>query len=122
MKDQQVVKALPAHAPEKALARGIGSWGVVRRFQDLDAACCCEMRKAAPELCIIIANEISGCLPIGVASRSCCATQVSVGARVTPTWITFLDFSSITKKTNTERKKRSVTCKKSQDQTSLAWL
>jgi hypothetical protein len=31
--------------------------------------------------------------PDAVASRSCCATQRSVGERVTFTWMTFRDFS-----------------------------
>jgi len=31
--------------------------------------------------------------PYGVASRSCCATQGSVGERVTLTWMIFRDFS-----------------------------
>ena len=32
-----------------------------------------------------------GACPNGVASRSCCATQESVGDRATATWITFRD-------------------------------
>jgi hypothetical protein len=58
--------------------------------------------------------------PFGVASRNCCATQGSGGAGVTFTWITFRDFSSIMKKANSGRKKRSVTYKKSQAHTSAA--
>jgi len=34
-----------------------------------------------------------GVCPYGVASRSCCATQGSVGERVTLTWMIFRDFS-----------------------------
>src|SRR6266566_1173920 len=49
-----------------------------------------------------------GTCPYGVASRSCCATQASVGDRVTPTWITFRDSNSMMKKANSERKKREV--------------
>jgi hypothetical protein len=45
----------------------------------------------------------------GVASRSCWATQASVGWRVVPTWTTRRVASSITKKANTGRKVRSVT-------------
>jgi len=63
-----------------------------------------------------------GACPYGVASRNCCATQGSVGVRVTFTWITFRDFSSIMKKAKSGRKKRSVTCKKSQAHTSAAWV
>jgi len=56
----------------------------------------------------------AGVCPYGVASRSCCATHRSVGERVTFTWITFRDFNSMMKKAKSGRKKRSVTCKKSQ--------
>ncbi len=34
----------------------------------------------------------------GVASRSCCAVQASVGDLATPAWITFRDRSSMMKK------------------------
>src|SRR5258706_5564611 len=53
-----------------------------------------------------------GACPYGVASRSCCATQGSVGDRVTPTWITLRDLCSMMKKAKSGRKKRSVTCKR----------
>jgi hypothetical protein len=48
------------------------------------------------------------------------ATQGSLGARVTLTWMTLRDCSSMMKKANSGRKKRSVTGKKSQAQTSCA--
>jgi hypothetical protein len=63
-----------------------------------------------------------GACPSGVASRSCCATQASVGDRVTPTWITRRDFSSTMKKAKSGRKNKSVTCKKSQAQMPAEWL
>src|SRR6266487_4732220 len=50
-----------------------------------------------------------GPLPKEVASRSCCAVQASVGERLTPTCITLRDFSSMRKKANSQRKRRSVT-------------
>ncbi len=61
-----------------------------------------------------------GVCPYGVASRSCCATQGSVGGRVTFTWITFRDCRRVLKKAKSGRKKRSVTCKKSQAHTPAA--
>src|SRR5215470_11159252 len=60
--------------------------------------------------------------PEGVASRSWCAVQASVGERVTPTWMTLRERISMTTKANRERKKRLVTCKKSHAQMSLAWF
>src|SRR4051794_27717301 len=58
----------------------------------------------------------------GVASRSCWATQASVGWRVTPTCTTRRDPSATTTKAWSGRKSRSVTGRKSQAQVSVAWL
>jgi hypothetical protein len=41
---------------------------------------------------------------------------------VTPTWMTLRECKSRMKKANSERKKRSVTCKQSHAQMSLAWF
>jgi hypothetical protein len=50
-----------------------------------------------------------GVCPKGVASRSCCVVQASVGDRVTPTWMTFREWSSMMKNTKSERKNTSLT-------------
>jgi len=76
--------------------------------------------KQGPNLLSLSRIRYFGASPYGVASRSCWATQASVGDRVTPTWITFRDLSSTTKKEKSGRKKRSVTCKKSHAQTCAA--
>ena len=78
--------------------------------------------KLGPNLLSLSRIRYFGACPYGVASRSCCATQASVGDRVTPTWITFRDFSSMMKKAKSGRKNRSVTCKKSHAQICAAWL
>src|SRR6266516_5143497 len=78
--------------------------------------------KCDPNLRSLSRIRYVGVCPYGVASRSCCATQGSVGERVTFTWMTFRDCSSMIKKAKSRRKKRSVTCKKSQAHTSAAWL
>src|SRR5436309_6870262 len=78
--------------------------------------------KQGPNLLSLSRIRYFGPCPYGVASRSCCATQASVGERVTPTWITRLDFSSTMKNAKSGRKKRSVTCKKSQAQICAAWV
>ena len=117
MQDQQMVQAFLSHTPQKAFADRVGSWGLNRRFEDLDRARFRYPSEARPELAIVITNQVLWCEPIGVASRSCWATQASVGDRVTPTWITFRDLSSTTKKAKSGRKKMSVTCKKSHAQT-----
>jgi hypothetical protein len=65
--------------------------------------------KVTPNLPSLSRMRYFGLTPKAVASRSCCAVQASVGDRVTPTWITLRECSSIMKKANNERKKRSVT-------------
>jgi hypothetical protein len=70
--------------------------------------------KQDPNLLSLSRIRYFGTCPYGVASRSCCATQESVGDRVTPTWITFRDVSSMMKNANSGRKMKSVTCMKSQ--------
>src|SRR5215471_18073854 len=52
-----------------------------------------------------------GACPNGVASRSCWATQASVGERVTLTWITLRDCSSMRKKA-CERSKEQISDRK----------
>src|SRR5438270_213421 len=47
--------------------------------------------KQGPNLLSFSRIRYFGACPYGVASRSCCATQGSVGDLVTPTWITFRD-------------------------------
>ena len=47
--------------------------------------------KHGPNLLSLSQIKYFGACPYGVASRRCCATQESVGDRVTPTWITFRD-------------------------------
>src|SRR5258708_35650748 len=120
MKDEEVIQACSPHAPHKAFADGIGSWSSVRRSKSFDAACCCHPCKTLPEFAVIISKQLFGLCPYGVASRSCCATQGSVGEPVTCTWMTFRDCNSMMKNAKSERKKRSVTRGKSQAQTSAA--
>jgi hypothetical protein len=117
LQDEQVVQAFFSDAPQEPFTHGIRSWGMNRRFKQLDAAGFRHPNKARPKFAIVISNQILGRLPIGVASRRCCATQESVGERVTPTWITLRLFNSIIKKAKRGRKNRSVTCKKSHAQT-----
>src|SRR5215472_13076740 len=70
--------------------------------------------KQDPNLLSRSRRRYFGDRPKGVASRSCWAVHVSVGERVTPTWITLRECSSMMKKAKSERKNRSVTGRKSQ--------
>ena len=64
MQDQQVIEAFLPHAPQEAFADRIGSWGLNRRFEDLDRARFRYPSKARPELAIVITNQVLRCEPI----------------------------------------------------------
>src|SRR5260370_27958054 len=110
VKDQDMIKAFLSHTPQEAFADRIGSWRMIRRFENLNRIRCRHASKARPKFAIVITNQILRRLPYGLASRSCCATQESVGDRVTPTWITFRDVSSMINNVKSSRKNKSVTC------------
>ncbi len=65
VKDEQVIETLASHTSQKAFTDGIGSWRVIRRFQDLDAAGCGHASETGSKFAITIAKEIFRCLPIG---------------------------------------------------------
>jgi len=118
MENQEMIRTFAPHTPQKAFAESICLRRPVRRSKDFDATRRCHSCKMLPEFLIVIPNHIFGACPYGVASRNCCATQGSVGARVTLTWMTLRDFSSMMKKAKSGRKKRSGTWRKSQAHTS----
>ena len=64
MKDQQMVQAFLSDASQEALADGIGSWGMNRRFEDLDRARFRHTSKARSKLAVVITNQVLGCEPI----------------------------------------------------------
>jgi len=87
-----MIETLSTYTAQKAFTDGIGPWGVVGRFQDLDAAGCSHTRETRSKLAITIANEllrslsIGGCLSQllgcpGIGRRSCHA-DVDDTARV----------------------------------------
>ena len=112
LQDEQVIETLAPHTAQKAFTDGIGVFRVIGCFQDLDAAGCCHTSKTGTKFLSRSRMRYFGPCSKGVAYRSCCAVQASVGERVTPTWMTLRECRSRTKKANSERKKRSVTCKK----------
>ncbi len=65
MEDQYVVKALSPNTSQKTFTNRIGSWRVIGRFENLDAACCCYSSETRSKLTIIIANEILRRVSIG---------------------------------------------------------
>ena len=110
MQDEKVIQAFSPHALQKAFADGIRAvrvrYGVRSTLMPLVVATCA---KLCPNLLSLSRSRYFGLCPYGVASRSCCATQGSVGERVTFTWITFRDCNSMMKNAKNGRKKRSVT-------------
>ena len=123
MENQEMIQAFAPPTAQKTFAESICParvrYGVRRTLIPLVVA---TLAKFFPNFFSLSRIKYFGARPFGVASRSCCATQGSVGARVTFTWMTFRDFSSMMKKAKSGRKKRSLTCKKSQAHISAAWL
>jgi hypothetical protein len=94
MENQEMIQAFSPHATrdarsQTAFARGV-RYGVRRILIPLVVAI---RAKFGPNLRSLSRIKYRGLSPYGVASRNCCATQASVGVRVTFTWITFRDFN-----------------------------
>jgi len=64
VEDEEVVQAFLPHTSGEAFTDSIGSWGMNRRFEDLDRARFRYPSKARPELAIVITNQILRRLPI----------------------------------------------------------
>ena len=82
MQDQQVVQTFLPYTPQEAFADRIGSWRMIRCFENLDATCCRHTSKARPKFAIVITNQILRRLPIrggfsqllrhpGIGRRAC---------------------------------------------------
>jgi hypothetical protein len=121
MKDQYVVQTLSPNTPQKAFTDRIGSWRLIRCFQYLDAARYCNTSETGPKLAIIIADEVLR--RVSIRSRLLqLLCEPRVGRRPCHTHVdhSLRDLSSIRKNAKSERKNRSVTCKKSQAHASFA--
>jgi hypothetical protein len=51
MEDQYLIQALSPDTPQKAFTDGIRSRRMIRRFEDLDAARCCNMSAHRSQTC-----------------------------------------------------------------------
>ena len=58
LQDEQVIETLATYTAQKAFTDGIGPWGVVGRFEDLDAAGCGHTRETGSKFAITITDEI----------------------------------------------------------------
>jgi hypothetical protein len=65
MQDHQVIKAFLSHAPQEPLTDRIGSRGMIRGFEHLDATCRRHPSKARPKFGIVIPNQVLWHLTIG---------------------------------------------------------
>jgi hypothetical protein len=88
MENQEMIQAFAPHTAQKTFADSICParvrYGVRRTWIPLVVA---TLAKFCPNFLSLSRMRYFGACPYGVASRSCCATQGSVGARVTFTWI-----------------------------------
>jgi len=122
MKDQQVVEAFLPHPPQEALTDRIGSGSMIRNLEDFNGTRRRHAGETDSKLAVVITEQILRSLPIRGGFPKLLRHPGIVEDQVTPIGITFRDWSSMMKNAKSERKKRSLTCKKSQVQTSLAWL
>ena len=92
LQNQEMIQTFSSHTSQKAFANGIRAarvrYGVRSTLMPLVNA---TRAKCCPNLRSLSRMRYFGACPYGVASRNCCATQGSVGARVTFTWITIRD-------------------------------
>ena len=58
LQDEQVIETLATHTQEKAFTDRIGSWCMIRRFQDLDATRLGNPREAHTKFALIIPDEV----------------------------------------------------------------
>jgi hypothetical protein len=58
MQDEQMIEALTPHTAQEPLTDGIGAWGVIGGFENLDATRLDNPREGQPKLAIIITDEV----------------------------------------------------------------
>lgn len=64
LEDQQMVQAFLSHTSQEALADRIGTWGLNRRLEQLDATGDRHTSKASPKLTVVISYQVLWRLPI----------------------------------------------------------
>jgi hypothetical protein len=105
--DEQLIEALAPDAPQKPLAHRIHQGCAHRRGQDANPGALGNAIEVSAELIVSIADDDLRPWPKGVALRSCCAVHCWVGARVTATCLTRLEFTSTMKNAKIGRKQMS---------------
>jgi hypothetical protein len=122
LEDEKMIKAFSPHTPQKSFTDRIGSRSMIRRFEHLDAAGCGYTSETGSKFAITITNEIVRRLPIrGCLSQLLCSP--GIGRRASDTHMDDSPRVHIDNEESKQRpKERSVTCKKSHAQMSLAWF
>ena len=64
LQDQQMIEAFLSDAPQETLTKGIGSWSMIGRFEDLDTANFRHPSKARPKFVVVISYQIRGRMSI----------------------------------------------------------
>src|SRR5215470_16829772 len=84
MEDQYMVKALSPNTSQKTFTNRIGPWCVIGRFENLDAARCCNTSETRAKLAIVIADEVLRRVSIGSRlPQLLCGPSVGRSARHT---------------------------------------
>jgi hypothetical protein len=65
MQDEQMIEAFTSDTPQKAFTDGIGSRGVIRRFENLDSTRSRNTGEVHPKLAIVIPKKVFRPLSIG---------------------------------------------------------
>lgn len=109
IEDQKMIQTFPPHTSRDArshtaFASGV-RYGVRSTLMPLVAA---TRAKCCPNVRSLSRIRYVGPSPYGVASRNCCATQGSVGARVTLTWIRLARCAARVLKKACERTKEEI--------------
>ena len=65
MQDEQTIETLTSHTAQEPLTDGIGTWGMIGRFEQLDATGLGNPREGHAKLAIVIADEVLRSHPKG---------------------------------------------------------
>ncbi len=121
IENEEVIQAFSSHTAQKTFANGIRLRSSKWRSKHLDPTGGGHSRKTWPKFLVIIPDEICGCLPIGSRfSQRYAPPRDRWESALHLHGSALRDFSSMRKKAKSGRKKRSVTCTKSQAQISAA--
>src|SRR3989442_744403 len=76
--DQHLIQALSPDTPQKAFTDGIGSWRVIRCFENLAAACCCNTSETGLQLRGILQIEVANAVDTASIRNICPFEQAAL--------------------------------------------